>query len=103
MAQSLGKKSARYVETASVVVSLLDGQRFGEWDRAELRPEPPDRSLLPPKTAKSYIKPAKDTRGKTMATLLPPDAPLHEEQTKVNRCFRQAIGLHIDDLDDPDS
>ena len=51
----------------------------------------------------AYLKPAKDTRGKTLHTLLPPDAPLSEEQTKVNRVFRQAVGLHIDDLDDPDS
>ena len=54
----LSKKRLKHVEGASLVVSLLDAQRLGEWDRADLRPDPPDRSHLPPKKLKQCARTA---------------------------------------------
>ena len=81
-----------------MVVSLIDAQRFNEWKTG--MPDPPDRTMLPPRKAKAYLK--MSAREKPLIAMLSADAVLSQEQARVNRTFCTAMGIQ-DDLDGDDS
>lgn len=87
--QALASRAIKLVESASVEVSIQDAQRFGEYDNPELRPAP-DRSLLPARKVKAYLK---DASSKPISSLLGPEETLEDFRAAAVRAFRQALGV----------
>ena len=84
---ALAKKQLKRVEWASVSLSILDAQRFGEWDAPHPRPEA-DTSLLLQKRLKQYLKPP---ASKPMASLIPADSSRDEFLRKANANFEEGV------------
>ncbi|KAL1504867.1 hypothetical protein AB1Y20_008637 [Prymnesium parvum] len=51
---AISKGHLKRLDGASASVILLDAQRFGELDALHMRPDQPDRSMIPPKLLSSY-------------------------------------------------
>jgi hypothetical protein len=89
LAQAGASRAIKLVESASVEVSILDGQRFGERDVPEFRPAP-DLSLLPGKRLKSYLK---DVPSKPLSSLIVGGGDLQAARDFAVRIFMEAMGL----------
>jgi len=89
LAKAIAARAIKFVESSSVEVSILDGQRFGEHDSPEFRPEI-DISLLPGKKLKLYMK---DVPSKPLSSLLKDGDTIALVQDLAIRAFYEAIGL----------
>lgn len=89
LARAGASRAIKLVDHASVEVSILDGQRFGEHDVPEFRPEP-DLSLLPGKRLKSYLK---DVPSKPLSSLLGGGSDPKGARDFAVRLFMEGMGL----------